>query len=180
MNPNSHNPIAHESSSTEETLRLIASLPAPDGLEERVHAALRAVPDPQQQALIDEGSRRGRVLAWPSTLHGQSGWMRTAAAAAIVFVVVGGGWGIYSHVERGQAARVVVMPPHVPASGFSSAGAMRTPETVPGPVLTHPSKPQEAQPEATKKPLKHVKPAEAAHSRPAATASPAIQAGASK
>ena len=63
MNSNPHNPMATESvpaavsgsisSSAEETLRLIASLPAPAGLEDRVHAALRAAP------------RRGRVLAWP-------------------------------------------------------------------------------------------------------------------
>lgn len=105
--------------------------------------------------------------------------MRTAAAAAIVFVVVGGGWGVYSRVQHGQPARIIVLP-HIPVGGgFSSAGAMRTPVTVPGPVLTHPATPQEAQPEGTKKPVKHAKSAEAA-GKPTAKASPAVQAGASK
>jgi hypothetical protein len=109
-------------------LRLIASLPAPEGLEERVHAALRVSP------------RDGRVLAWPQGLRSatrhESGWMRTAAAAAIVFVVVGGGWGVYTRVQHGQPAKVIVMPSRMPATGgFSSAGVVRTPETLPGPKV---------------------------------------------
>ena len=61
MNSNPHDPMASETTSdsisasvftsAEETLRLIANLPAPDGLEDRVHAALNAMP------------RRSRVLA---------------------------------------------------------------------------------------------------------------------
>lgn len=183
MNPNPHNSVDLKSSSADETLRLIARQPAPDGLEDRIHAALRAVADqgPQRQALIRESSRRSRVLAWPSASHRQSGWMRTAAAAAIVFVVVGGGWGVYSRVQHGQPARIIIMPPHMPvAGGFSSAGAMRTPETVPGPMLTQPAKPQVAQPEETKKPVKHARSPEDANHKPAPTASPAVQGGASK
>jgi len=71
MNSNPRNPWAPESvpvavsgsssSSAERTLRLIASLPAPAGLEDRVYTALRSVP------------RTGRVLAWPKTLNPQSG-----------------------------------------------------------------------------------------------------------
>jgi hypothetical protein len=86
MNSNPHDPVTSDSvpralsSPEEEILRLIASLPAPEGLEERVHATLRAAP------------RRGRVLAWPMALRPESSWMRTAAAAAIVFLVAGGGW----------------------------------------------------------------------------------------
>jgi hypothetical protein len=111
----------------EATLRLIAGLPAPEGLEDRVRAGLAAAP------------RRGRVLAWPAALSLESGWMRSAAAAAIVFVVAGGGWGVYSRVQRPQPARVVVMAPRGPAQGgFASAGAMRTPQTLNGPVVTHP------------------------------------------
>jgi hypothetical protein len=64
----------------EATLRLIAQLPAPEGLEDRVQAQLRVAP------------RRARVLSWPAVLRSDSQWMRSAAAAAIVFVVVGGGW----------------------------------------------------------------------------------------
>ncbi len=112
--------------SAEETLRLIAGLSPPQGLEERVHTALLTSP------------RRGRVLLWPAALRMDSNWMRSAAAAAIVFVVAGGGWGIYSWVQP-QPARVIAQPPHVAApGGFSSAGAMRTPNTLNGPVLAHP------------------------------------------
>ncbi len=119
----------------EETLRLIASLPAPKGLEERVRAGLRAVP------------RTGRILPWPVAAMPVTGlagsWMRGAAAAAIVFVVAGGGWGIYSHVQPAEPDRVVAMPPHVGAAqGFSSAGAIRTPQTLNGPVLSQAVKPR--------------------------------------
>jgi hypothetical protein len=62
--------------------------------------------------------------------------MRGAAAAAIVFVVAGGGWGIYSRVQPTPSARVIVMPVRTGvAGGFSNAGAMRTPQTLKGPVV---------------------------------------------
>jgi hypothetical protein len=122
------------SSSVEATLRLIASLPAPAGLEDRVHAGLLAK------------QRTGRILSWPAALRPDSGWMRSATAAAIVFVVAGGGWGVYSRVQQPQPARVIVLPPHGPASGgFSNAGAMRTPQTLNGPVVAHPVTAQPAQ-----------------------------------
>ncbi len=123
MNDSVHNPT--ELGAAEETLRLIARLPAPQGLEDRVHAALLSAP------------RRGRILSWPSVPRLESNWMRSAAAAAIVFVVAGGGWGIYSRVQQPQA-KVIVMPHVAPQGGFSSAGAMRTPNTLNGPVLAHP------------------------------------------
>lgn len=118
------------SPSLEETLRLLAHAPVPEGLEGRMHAALRSAP------------RRTRVLAWPgpagepSAAWLASSWMRTAAAAAIVFVVAGGGWGVYMRVQR-PAPKVIVMPAAQPAAGggFSSAGAMRTPPTAKGPML---------------------------------------------
>jgi len=130
MNSNPHNAMSSDSgpNSGEDTLRLIAGLPAPAGLEERVHKALGAAP------------RSGRVLAWPAGFRAktalESNWMRAAAAAAIVFVVVGGGWGVYSRVQPGQAGKVVVMPQPMPSSGgFSGAGAIRTPATIPGPTV---------------------------------------------
>jgi hypothetical protein len=140
MKSNPHNPNASgETQETgEATLRLIASLPAPAGLEERVHAALRRAP------------RGGRVLAWPSI--SQSGWMRTAAAAAIVFVVAGGGWGVYTRVEQGQPAKVIVMPPRMAGpGGFSSAGAMRTPQTLTRPTAPATAKPPAVQPKTAAK-----------------------------
>jgi hypothetical protein len=130
MNSNPHN--AMNSDCGEDTLRLIAGLPAPTGLEERVHKALRAAP------------RSGRVLAWPASFRAriasgtvlESNWMRAAAAAAIVFVVVGGGWGVYSRVQPGPAGKGLVMPQPMPSSGgFSGAGAIRTPATIPGPTV---------------------------------------------
>jgi hypothetical protein len=126
MNSNPHN--AMNSDCGEDTLRLIAGLPAPAGLEERVRKALQAAP------------RSGRVLAWPARLRAksvmESNWMRAAAAAAIVFVVVGGGWGVYSRVQPGPAGKVIVMPQRMPSSGgFSGAGAIRTPQTIPGPKV---------------------------------------------
>lgn len=132
----------------DETLRLIARVPAPEGIENRVHAALRAAP------------RRGRILFWPKgyadtpPAFAGSSWLRTAAAAAIVFAVAGGGWGVYTSVQH-STAKAVVMPVARPIAGpafagpafagpafakpaFSSAGAMRTPTSVKGPVLAQP------------------------------------------
>jgi hypothetical protein len=55
--------------------------------------------------------------------------------------VVGGGWGVYSRVQPGQAGKVIVMPQRMPSSGgFGGAGAIRTPETLPGPTVTEPAK----------------------------------------
>jgi hypothetical protein len=136
MNSNPHNAMNSDSGphsgpssgsgSGEETLRLIAGLPAPAGLEERVRRALRAAP------------RSGRVLEWPPKFHAkaalESNWMRAAAAAAIVFVVVGGGWGVYSRVQPGPGGKVIVMQQRMPSSGgMPGAGAIRTPVTIPGP-----------------------------------------------
>jgi len=117
--------------SGEDTLRLIAGLPAPEGLTERVHTRLRGAP------------RSAGVLHWPIVplmgyrLHSPA--FRTAAAAAIVCVVAGGGWQIFSHVQAVPAANVVVQPARIGNSGgFSNAGAMRTPDTLDRPVLKHP------------------------------------------
>lgn len=141
-------------SEAEKTLRLVAGLPAPDGLADRVHAGLRAAPRP-------------RLLQWPTALMPR-GWMtspalRGAAAAAIVCVVAGGGWRIYSRVQTPAAptANVIPMPARVGAQGFSNAGAMRTPDTLNKPVLTH-----SVTPSAPRPPQKHRKIRHAA--RPAA------------
>jgi hypothetical protein len=111
------------------TLRAIAGLPAPEGLETRVKAALQRMPAHGKAATL---------LDWPAGAH--STWLhstlaRSAAAAAIMCVVVGGSWGVYQHVQPRVAT---IALPHVGASGgFSSANAMRTPKTLDGPVLTH-------------------------------------------
>ncbi|MGA3034876.1 MAG: hypothetical protein ABSD70_16445 [Terracidiphilus sp.] len=128
MTTNSHSPSLSASTpeSAEDTLRIVANLPAPEGLEERVHDVLRRTP------------RLARVLPWPSALKPQSNWMRTAAAAAIVFAIAGGGWGVYTRVEPNRPARVLFMPRVAAPGGFSGAGAIRTPETVPGPAAPQP------------------------------------------
>jgi hypothetical protein len=115
----------------EETLRLIATLPAPEGLADRVQARLSAAP--RQPFLIN--------------LAGLNGWMRSpmlrgCAAAAIVLAVAGGGWGIYSRVQPASSAKITEAPARVgPNGGFSNAGAIRTPDTLNGPVLAHPTIP---------------------------------------
>jgi hypothetical protein len=114
----------------EATLRLIAKLPAPDGLEERVHAKLIAAP------------QRGRVLSWPGVSIPAGGWLRAAAAAAIVCVVAGGGWGVYSRVQPGLSAQGTAGT-HITTQGagqgtgqgqFSTGDAVRRPQTLNGPA----------------------------------------------
>jgi hypothetical protein len=130
--PNDSNSVA-SIGSAEQTLRIVATLPAPEGLEERVMEALRRSP------------RRARVLPWSSELNTRRRWIhsnvtRGAAAAAIVLLVGGGSWGVYSRVRPPQVPRIVV-PRVASPGGFSSAGAMRTPQTLNGPVLAHPLNP---------------------------------------
>lgn len=125
------------------TLRLIAGLPAPEGLVDRVQLGLSTAPR--------NSSRMTRILHWPSALRMHGTVARGAAAAAIVMVVVGGGWKVYSRVQ--PTARVIVMPPRTGASGgFSAAGNVHTPETLIGPVLKHPL-PEPAPAEAADKPV---------------------------
>ncbi|MGA7242340.1 MAG: hypothetical protein WBX19_04115 [Terracidiphilus sp.] len=117
----------------EETLRLIASLPAPADIEERVKSGLRAAP--RQTSVISwplssaDGARSSRVSA-----------MRAAAAAAIVFVVAGGGWEVYSHIRPAIAPTAVATPQRIDGGGgLSAAGAKRTPRTLEGPVVVTPA-----------------------------------------
>ena len=133
MNPSSQNTFGSKTDSGEfeNTLRLIASLPAPAGLEERVEIGLRAA------SRTDAG--KARILTWPVALRLENAWMRSAAAAAIVAVVIGGGWGVYSRVQPGQPDKLVAPLRAVPPGGFSSAGAMRTPQTLNGPVVAKPA-----------------------------------------
>jgi|CZKF01.1.fsa_nt_gi hypothetical protein len=144
----------------ENTLRLIARLSAPEGLEERVQAGLRTA--------AKTASGRTRIFAWPVALRLDYIWLqnlaRAAAAAAIVAVVVGGGWGISSRFQPVQPTSAIAAPLHSTGQGgFSSAGAMRTPQTLNGPIVAHPAK-AVTQPaksfakHATKSPARQVKP----------------------
>ena len=145
MNPNAQNPNSHNSlnrsglerassglgidpaASGEDTLRLIANLPAPQGLESRLHAALRFAP------------RKARVLAWPMRV--EAAWVRAAAAAAIVTAVAGGGWGVYSWIQPALQAKSQAPAKVGNASGFSSADAKRSPQTLNPPVVSAAPKP---------------------------------------
>ena len=162
--PHEPSATASASSPAEETLRLIASLPAPKGLEERVQTALDAAP------------RRGQVLAWPRTLRPESSWMRSAAAAAIVFVVAGGGWGVYTRVEQSQPAKVIVMPARMPAIGALAEparfGPRRRCRDRRRPVKVSPEA-SPAQPRTAKKPVAIAKPASGGASQPDKTAAEA-------
>jgi hypothetical protein len=113
-------------SEVDATLRRIASLPAPAGLEERIKTALR---EPR-------AGHAPKLLEWPAGNWAQSAWVRGAAAAAIVLVVAGGSWGVYSRV---QPQRVPLAMPHISgAGGFSSANAVRTPKTLDVPTVKQP------------------------------------------
>jgi hypothetical protein len=134
----------------ERTLRIIAGLPAPEGLEDRIMDALSRAP------------RTASVLPWPEGKRG--GWMggsliRGAAAAAIVFVVGGGSWTVYSRAHPPQAPKVIAMPRVAAPRGFATGGAMRTPQTLNGPTLAHPVQAPQRQVSApaAKKPQKRGK-----------------------
>lgn len=152
MSSSEQNSIAgsSDSSEVETTLRLIARLSAPHGLEERIQAGLRVAP----------ASGGAHVLQWPTALRLDTAWMRSAAAAAIVALVIGGSWGVYSHVRLIQPTRAITVPLHLSTQGgFSSAGAMRTPQTLNGPIVERPAvlhpattEPLPVKPEAKKLP----------------------------
>jgi len=109
------------------TLHMLAKLPVPVGMEDRVFAGVLAAP------------RGARVLHWPRPFYTRD-WMRGIAAAAIVLAVGGGGWGIYSHVEQNAPAQVEVTPRRIQQPGaFSSAGVMRRPQTITGPEVNKPA-----------------------------------------
>ena len=116
----------------EGSLRLIASLSAPEGLQDRVKEGLRSAP------------RQGTVIAWPFLSVDGRGWMqsagmRAAAAAAIVVVIAGGGWEVYSHIQPASVPTAISMPePLNGGGGFNSAGAKRVPQTLERPVVATP------------------------------------------
>lgn len=139
----------HIAARIDEVLRLIATAPVPAGLEQRMHAALQAAP------------RQARVLPWPTSVWPST--MRAAAAAAIVVVVTGGGWGVYTRVQQLNKAGAPPAPQIVlPADSFSSAGAIRTPQTVQGPAVQPDEKKADAKKLKKKKmPSPRLKPAPA-------------------
>src|ERR1700741_4296352 len=116
----SHANRRQSSATGEDTLRLIANLPAPAGLANRIKAGLTSAPD------------AGRILMWRGPLRPAGGWMystfgRRAAAAPLGGIVAGGGWRIFLRVQPAPTGNVVVLPgPSAhQGNGFSSANAKR-------------------------------------------------------
>ena len=138
LNASGSNPNAEAIRDAESTLRLIAALPAPRGIEDRVIAGVRSAP------------RAGSVLSFPGFLSPAGNLWRAAAAAAIAFLVVGGGWGVYSRIQPSGATATVPQASH--SNGFSNAGAVRVPQTLQAPVLTDPALVQPGNAEAAKEP----------------------------
>ncbi|HEX4322666.1 MAG TPA: hypothetical protein VHZ52_17255 [Acidobacteriaceae bacterium] len=104
----------------EETLRLVAELPEPAQLTERVH---RRIADAQVMP-----ERRGFWSLWLPAQRFQF-----AAAAALAIAVAGSMWSVYhGHPQAGTAkqspAPVQSTPPS--AGHFDSAGAVRVPPTL--------------------------------------------------
>jgi hypothetical protein len=160
----------------DDTLRLLANTPVPEGLADRIHTAIDA--RPQQSRISEWPTALEPGTFWGENAWGGSGWMRAAAAAAIVFVVAGGGWGVYLHVQR-PAGRLMVTPlmqpvaqPVATPEGFSSAGAKRTPPTVKGPVVA-----QRVNPDTAAKRKKNTRAAARVGTVQPAAAGSAAQAG---
>jgi hypothetical protein len=129
-----------KSSNAEEILRQVARLSAPEGLEERLTAQLRA-------AMRSTPSSSGIAVRLNAVLRGwqfffmESQPLRAAAAVAIAAAVLGGGWTLARQTAPADMARhqqpVQPMQLSTPSSGgFSTAGTMRVPETLQGPVIS--------------------------------------------
>jgi len=120
-----------------ETLRLIASVSPPQGLEERIHLRLRSARNAPKSSRF-----------WPGWNTGMSSPMRAgfAVAALVLAALVGGGWEFHrinaaktaiSASDARQAPAVSLTPVQAPAqvpppskSGFSTANSMRVPPTL--------------------------------------------------
>ena len=86
-------------SSAEETLQLIARLPAPEGLEDRVQAGLKTAP------------AHGRILHWP-VLSAPDGKLdaRSSRGSRLFLWSPAGDGASTSRVQPIQPAKVIVMP----------------------------------------------------------------------
>ena len=156
MSPSTKGPGGEDRNSlalaAEETLRMVAMLPAPEGLEDRVKVRLRTAP------------RQARVIAWP--FAPAQGWMRGAAAAAIVLAVAGGGWGVYSHIQVAPVPAAIEQQMPNGVGAFSTAGAKHVPQTVEGPVVAAPVVEKEKAAKDRSVPQKHTDPKAKGHTAP--------------
>jgi hypothetical protein len=113
----------------EHTLRLLANLPPPEGLTDRVHRRLKAAPAPGRFSFLT--GRR-----WTAGGLGYSSMRLQFAGAALAIVVLAGGtWGVFhlgSHGQAGASAQPASNSanPGGAAGGFSNAKAVRVPPTL--------------------------------------------------
>jgi hypothetical protein len=131
-------------------------------LEERLQARLQAhiQSEPRQAATrllrwpVNAGQTSGFAVNLAASVAGNE-WLRVAAALLIAAVVAGGGWAIASMAHppaREARATPQTARPSVANEGFSSAGAMRTPQTLAGPAAPEAAPALTAVPAATAAP----------------------------
>jgi len=112
----------------EETLRLVAALPPPGELTDRIHARLGAE--------LRVPARRGFWAHWQPARRFQF-----AGAAALAVAVAGSTWTVYHRrPQAGVGAQTVrpVAPVEPTGEGFGTAGAVRVPPTL-NPIKVHPA-----------------------------------------
>lgn len=147
---------AREGRDAEETLRMVAGMPAPDGLEERV-----------QQRLDAELKRSERVRHSLWSLWMPARKLQYAAAGVLAAAVAISSWSVY-HGQRMAANANAASKQAAPApakgtagSGFTPAGAVGVPHTL-APIHVAPAPKRKPGAAATKpSPKKVVHPSKA-------------------
>ncbi len=159
MSPNSEpdpRPFLSRSAEPEETLRLLATLPPPAHLEDRVHQRIAAA------RLAEPSNPRSIWSLWQPARR-----LQFAAAALLAIAVAISTWNVYHHPPRPNADPVARQPvtvpqpgaPQTPASAFQTSGAERHPSTL-KPIKVPPA-PRRKKPSAAK-PIARQQAAEAA------------------
>jgi len=130
-------PTGFDLSALDEALKALTCQQAPEGLEDRIEARLR-------QALAAERTHTSLLqrlqLKFAELSEGlQANWMQSNAlrgsmAVLLAALVIGSG---YQIANRSNTAQSPALAPTAPQSngGFNSAGAVRTPHTIDGPLL---------------------------------------------
>jgi hypothetical protein len=126
----------------EETLRLVARLPPPTGLADRVHSRLERIPAAPHRSF------------WTLWMPVQR--LQLAGAALLVLAIAGSTWTV-RHARSGHAQ---VVQPAAQGPAFGSAGAERHPSSL-TPIKAPPPAPRK-KPSASR--MKHVPKAAAASS----------------
>jgi hypothetical protein len=123
MTQDAYNSEYENKSQAEETLRLLAELPPPANLTDRVH-----------RRLAMEKARPERRSFWSLWMPAQR--LQYAAAALLVVAVAGSTWSLYhghpqAEMKPGSHMQTApVLPSAASAGSFGSAGAERVPPTL--------------------------------------------------